>query len=72
MAIIEIIMSVIGWVGSFVSLLSRRAEQKQGAVAQAQKETVQTAKVDTAIANAEVTAPRTMDDVIEREKAGTF
>jgi hypothetical protein len=72
MGVISIIVSVVGWVGSLISLLSRRAQQKRGAVAQAQKEISQAAKVEAAIANAEANAPRDVDDVIAREKAGTF
>ena len=71
-SILGIIGTLVSWIGGLVSLFSKRAQQQQGAIAQAQEEISQVAKVETAIADAEAQAPRNMDEVIQREKEGTF
>jgi hypothetical protein len=71
-SIIGIFVSIVGWIGKLYSWLTSKKEQKIGATNQAVKEISATAKTETAIANAEVNAPKSIDAIIDREENGTF
>lgn len=59
---------VAGWVTTW---MAAKNNQQVGATVEAAQVTTQTVKVVTAEAQAEAAAPRTLDDVIARLKAGT-
>jgi hypothetical protein len=61
--------AVISW---FQSFLDKLAAMKQGADAQAAKETATSLATETRIAQAEASGPKNIDQAIERAKEGTI
>ena len=56
------------WLG----FMERRADQKAGAVAQAAQDTQEAVKVEAAVAQAAVDAPKSQAEVMAALNAGTF
>ena len=68
-----VVSALLNWAtGLIASWLGKRADQAVGADAQASKETAVAQKVTAAEAQAEATAPTTIEEVAERASKGTF
>lgn len=59
-----VLRKIVGW-------LDARAEQKQGAVAQASRDTAAAEKTESAMAQAEADAPKSNDEALKRLRDGT-
>lgn len=72
MGVLGLLGSVFGFFSGLVKFFTTRQEQAVGAAAQAQKDTQVAVKTETAIAQAEVDAPKGQADIIVSMERGTF